>query len=94
MYTITQVVSYCVYPANVGADFGEDGWLLEDIAACTRAEAHRSMDVPGSIGVLAVQGTPRVSLQGTHTWLGEGEAFAGGPSGRPGDVIRELGFLQ
>ena len=67
------MVSYCVDPSNVGADLGEDGWLLEDVAARTRAEAHRAMDGPGSIRVLAVQGTPRVSLQGTHTrwWKGK-----------------------
>ena len=52
----------------------EDCGLLEDVAALTRAKAHHSVNVPGAISVLAIQGATGVSLRGsahthTHTLL-------------------------
>lgn len=55
--------TYVVDPAHVGADPGEDGGLLGVVAAHAGAEAHHTMDLPGAIVALAVQGTTRVSLK-------------------------------
>lgn len=46
----------------------EDRGLLQDVAALAGTEAHHAVDVPGAIGVLAIQGATRVTLQvNTHT---------------------------
>lgn len=68
--------TYTVDPADVGADSGEDGGLLEVVATHTGAEADHTMDVPGAISVLAVQRTTRVSLRtdDTHDLLLRGRA--------------------
>lgn len=55
--------THVVDPAAVGADPGEDGGLLGVVAAGAGAEADNTVDGPGAIRVLAVQGTTRVSLQ-------------------------------
>lgn len=55
-------VPHCVHPVDVGADLCEDSGLLEDVAALTGAKAHHTMDVPGAVRVLAIQGATRVSL--------------------------------
>lgn len=41
----------------------EDCGLLEDVAALTGTEAHHAVDVPGAVGILAIQGAARVSLR-------------------------------
>lgn len=41
----------------------EDCGLLEDVAALTGSEAHHAVDVPGAVGILAIQGAARVSLR-------------------------------
>lgn len=51
-----------VHPADVGADLCEDCGLLQDVAALAWTEAHHAVDVPGAIGILAIQGAARVSL--------------------------------
>lgn len=56
-------MTYVVDPADVGADPGEDRGLLVVVAAHAGAKAHHAVHVPGAIGVLAVQGTARVSLK-------------------------------
>lgn len=60
------VCTHVVYPGNVGTDAGEDGGLLGVVAAHAGAEAHHTMNVPGAIRVLAVQGATGVSLQGNR----------------------------
>lgn len=55
--------TYVVDPAHVGADPGEDRGLLGVVAAHAGAEAHHTMDLPGAIVALAVQGTTGVSLK-------------------------------
>ncbi|TNN76580.1 hypothetical protein EYF80_013230 [Liparis tanakae] len=47
---------------HVGADLCEDGGLVEHVAALARAEAHRAVDGPGAIGVLATQGPTRPAV--------------------------------
>lgn len=56
--------THVVDPAAVSADPGEDRGLLGVVAAGAGAEADDTVDGPGAISVLAVQGTARVSLQG------------------------------
>lgn len=56
--------THVVDPADVGADSGEDRRLLGVVAAGAGAEADDTVDGPGAIRVLAVQGTTGVSLQG------------------------------
>ena len=58
--------THVVDPADVGADPGEDGGLLGVVAAHAGAKAHHTVDVPGAIRVLAVQGTAGVSLKGNR----------------------------
>ena len=55
--------THVVDPGDVGAHTGEDGRLLGVVAAHAGAEAHHPVDVPGPIGVLAVQGSTGVSLE-------------------------------
>ena len=66
----------------------EDCGLLEDVAALTRAKAHHSVNVPGAISVLAIQGATGVSLRGsahththTHCWSGSVLIFSATQSG-------------
>lgn len=54
--------AYRVDPVNVGADSGEDGGLLGEIAAEPRAKADDAMNLPGTSSVLAVQRASRVAL--------------------------------
>lgn len=54
--------AYRVDPVNVGADLGEDGGLLGEIAAEPRAKADDAMNLPGTSSVLAVQRASRVAL--------------------------------
>lgn len=56
-------IPHCVDPADVGADLCEDSRFLEDVATLARTKAHHTMDIPGTIRVLANQGATRVSLQ-------------------------------
>lgn len=56
-------MTYVVDPVDVAADPGEDRGLLVVVAAHAGAKAHHAVHVPGAIGVLAVQGTARVSLK-------------------------------
>lgn len=44
---------------------GEDCGLLEEIAAQARTKAHNTMDLPGTISILAVQGSTRITLNHT-----------------------------
>lgn len=63
--------AHSVHPADVGADLCKDRGLLEDVAALTGTEAHHTVDIPGAVGILAIQGTARVSLrEGAHTNTG------------------------
>lgn len=57
-------LAYPVDPADVGADPSEDRGLLGVVATHAWAEAHHTMDIPGTIRVTTVQGTTRVSLKG------------------------------
>lgn len=41
----------------------ENCGLLEDVAALTGTEAHHTVDVPGAVSILAIQGAARVSLR-------------------------------
>ena len=62
--------THVVDPGNVGTDAGEDGGLLGVVAAHAGAKAHHTVNIPGAIRVLAVQGATGVSLQGkrgTHS---------------------------
>lgn len=54
--------AYGADPVDVGADLGKDGGLLGEIAAEPGAEADDAMNLPGTIGVLAVQRAARVTL--------------------------------
>lgn len=65
-FTIQCFFTHVVDPGDVGADPGEDGGLLGVVAAHARAEAHHTVDIPGAITVLTVQGTARVSLKGNR----------------------------
>lgn len=58
--------TYIVDPGDVGADPGEHGGLLGVVAAHAGAKAHNTMDIPGAIRVLTVQGSARVSLEGNR----------------------------
>lgn len=62
--TIQCFSTHFVDPGDVGADPGEDGRLLGVVAAHAWTEAHHTMDLPGAIRALAVQGATRVSLKG------------------------------
>ena len=62
-------MTHAVDPVYVGADLGEDGGLLGDVAPLSRSEADHTVNRPGAIRVLAVQGAARVSLtttEGSH----------------------------
>lgn len=65
-YNIIQ--TYIVDPADVGADLGEDCWLLGIIAAQARAKAYNTINCPDTISILAVQGATRITLN--HTTQG------------------------
>lgn len=54
--------AYGVDPVHVGADSGEDGGLLGVVAAEAGAEADDAVNLPASVGALAVQGAARVPL--------------------------------
>lgn len=54
--------AYRADPVDVGADLGEDGGLLGEIAAEPGAEADNAVNLPGTISVLAVQRAARVPL--------------------------------
>lgn len=56
------IPTYLVDPGHVGADSGEHRGLLGVVATHTGAETDHTMDVPGAIRVLAVQGATRISL--------------------------------
>lgn len=58
-----QNVPHRVNPADVWANLCEDGGFLRDVAALTRTKAHHTVDLPGTINRLAIQRSPRVSLQ-------------------------------
>lgn len=62
-HTFDVFFTYIVDPVHVGADPGEDRGLLVVVAAHAGAKAHNAVHVPGAIGILAVQGTTRVSLK-------------------------------
>lgn len=62
---MSQCVAECTYsvdPVHVGADLGEDSRLLAEVAAQPRAKANNTVDLPGSISILAVQGATGVTL--------------------------------
>lgn len=54
--------AYRVDPVHVGADAGEDGGLLGEIAAEPGAKADDAVNLPDTSSVLAVQGAARVAL--------------------------------
>lgn len=58
-----EAAAHGVHPADVGADLCKDRGLLEDIAALTGTKAHYAVDVPGAVGILAIQRASRVSLR-------------------------------
>ena len=58
--------THVVDPGDVGADPGEHRGLLGVVAAHAGAEAHHTVDFPGTIRALTVQGTARVSLHGNN----------------------------
>lgn len=59
--------AYRADPVDVGADLGEDGGLLGEIAAETGTEADDAVDLPGTVGVLAVQRAAGVPLSHVRT---------------------------
>lgn len=54
--------AYRADPVSVGADLGEDGGLLGEIAFEPGAKADDAVNLPGTISVPAVQRTSRVPL--------------------------------
>lgn len=53
---------YRVDPVVEGGDSGEDGGLLVVVAAQRKDKAGDAVNLPGSLRVLTVQGTTRVTL--------------------------------
>lgn len=56
-------MTHIVHPAGVGTNSSEDGGFLGIVAAHAGAKAHHSVDIPGAVRVLTVQGTAGVSLK-------------------------------
>ena len=56
--------AYRADPVDVGADLGEYSGLLGEIAAEPGAKADDAVNLPGTIGLLAVQRAARVTLRG------------------------------
>ena len=56
-------LSYLVDPAVESRDSGEDSGLLLVVATKTRDEAGNAMNLPGTIGVLAVQRATGITLE-------------------------------
>lgn len=55
-------LAYTVDPVHVGADSGEDGGLLGEVAAEAGAKAYDAVNFPGSFAVQAVQRAARIPL--------------------------------
>lgn len=55
-------IPYVADPVAVSTDAGEDGGLLAEVAAEARAKADDTVNLPGAVGVLAVQRAARVAL--------------------------------
>lgn len=55
--------TYVVDPVDVGTDPGEDRGLLVVVAAHAGAKTNHAVHIPGAIGILAVQGSARISLK-------------------------------
>ena len=56
------VCTHSADPVHVGADLGEDGGLLGEVAAEPRAEADDAVHLPRPVSTLAVQGAAGVAL--------------------------------
>lgn len=53
---------YLINPVIEGRHTGEDGGLLNVVAAQARHEAGNAVDLPTAVSILAVQGAARVTL--------------------------------
>lgn len=54
--------TYSADPVDVGGDSGEDSGLFREVAAEAGAKADDTVNLPGTISILAVQGAARVAL--------------------------------